>query len=118
MQTQTTQPSFGHKFYDEQLEYLASHDVDGLIDNHYDENAVLISFDVGAIRGREALKEHFRNYLQALGNLTVKSTDKFTETEDTIFFEATVTSNLGEARVYDALVLRNGKIVYHFTGVM
>ena len=44
--------------------------------------------------------------------------DKFVETEDTILFEATVRSQLGEARVYDALVLREGKIDYHFAGVM
>jgi hypothetical protein len=27
-------------------------------------------------------------------------------------------SNLGEARVYDAFVLRDGRIDYHFAGVM
>jgi ketosteroid isomerase-like protein len=106
------------KFYDEQLDYLYKKDVDGLIDNHYNEDALLISFDA-TVRGRQALKEHFRRYLQMLGDLKVKSTDKFTETGDTIFFEATVNaSNLGDTRVYDAFVLRNGKISYHFTGVM
>jgi hypothetical protein len=44
--------------------------------------------------------------------------DKFVETGDTILFEATVRSQLGEARVYDALVLSEGKIDYHFAGVM
>lgn len=108
--------TFGHAFYDEQLKYLAANDVDGLIDNHYNEDAVLTSVDF-AVRGRPALKEHFRNYLKTLGNLKVTSTDKFYETKDTIFFEAHVISDLGPAIVFDGFVMKNGKISYHFTGV-
>jgi ketosteroid isomerase-like protein len=107
----------GRKFYAEQLDYLAAKDVDGLVANHYNDDAVLISFDV-TVKGREALRDYFRTYLERLGTLTVTSTDKFMETEDSIFFEATVTSNLGTVRVYDAFVLRDGKISYHFAGVI
>jgi hypothetical protein len=52
-----------------------------------------------------------------LGYIDIKSTDKFTETEDTIFFEATVETRLGVAQVYDAFVLKNGKATHHFTGM-
>jgi hypothetical protein len=52
-----------------------------------------------------------------LGDLKVTSTDKFRETDDTIFFEAHVVTTLGPAVVFDGLVLRDGKISYHFTGV-
>jgi hypothetical protein len=53
-----------------------------------------------------------------LGGIELKSTDKYTETDDTIFFEATVvTGAFGEAKVYDAFVLRDGKATHHFTGV-
>lgn len=110
----TTTP--GQKFYQEQLNYLLANDVDGLIDNHYNEDAVLIGFDF-VVKGRAALKVHFRNYLATLGHLAVKSTDKFQETEDTGFLEAHVVSDLGPAQVYDAWILRDGKISYHFTGV-
>lgn len=106
----------GRKFYREQLGYLAARDVDGLIDNHYNADAVLIGFDM-VVRGRAALKEYFRNYLTRLGNLEVTSTNKFRETADTIFLEASVVSQSGPAVVYDAMVLRDGKISYHFTGV-
>ena len=109
--------SSGRKFYEEQLDYLAAKDAEGLVLNHYNDDAVLITFDV-TVKGREALREYFRAYLEKLGTLTVTSTDRFTETEDSIFFEATVTSNLGTVRVYDALVLRDGKISYHFAGVI
>jgi hypothetical protein len=106
----------GRKFYEEQLNYLFANDVDGLIDNHYNEDATLIGFDF-IVKGRDALKKHFRNYLATLGKLEVKSTDKFQETADAAFLEASVVSDLGPAHVYDAWILENGKISYHFTGV-
>lgn len=111
----TTSP--GRQFLDEQLEYLGAKDVDSLIDNHYKDDALLVGFDF-TVRGQEALREHFRNYLQTLGDLKLISLDKFTETGDTIFLEATMeTSNLGVAQVYDAFVLDDGKVTYHFTGL-
>jgi len=48
----------------------------------------------------------------------VLSTDKFVETEDSPFFQATVKTDLGQAVVFDAWVLRDGKITHHFTGIM
>jgi hypothetical protein len=45
------------------------------------------------------------------------SFDQFAETEDALFFEASVSTFLGEARVYDAVVLRDGKVTHHLTGI-
>jgi ketosteroid isomerase-like protein len=104
------------QLYEAQIRYLQAADVDGLIDNQYTEDALLVSFD-NQIRGNVALKEYFRGYLQVLGAIEVLSTDRFVETDDTVFFEATMRTNLGQARVFDAWVLRDGKISYHFTGV-
>jgi hypothetical protein len=104
------------QLYEAQLRYLQAGDVDGLIDNQYTDDALLVSFD-NQIRGNAALKEYFRGYLQVLGTIEVLSTDRFVETDDTVFFEATMKTNLGQARVFDAWVLRDGKISYHFTGV-
>ena len=107
----------GWKFYERHLGYFYAKDVDGLVENDYNKDAVLISFDF-TVRGHEALKGIFRAYLDMIGDMEVKSTDNFTETEDTIFLEATLeTSKLGERKVYDVFVLRDGKISYHFTGV-
>jgi hypothetical protein len=104
------------QLYEAQIRYLQAADVDGLIDNQYTGDALLVSFD-NQIRGNAALKEYFRGYLQVLGTIEVLSTDRFVETDDTVFFEATMKTNLGRARVFDAWVLRDGKISYHFTGV-
>jgi hypothetical protein len=107
----------GRELYDRQLRFLLAMDVDGLIETNYTEDATLISF-ANVVKGHQALKEYFRGYVQMLGDLVVESTDKFAEADDGVFFEATVRSALGRARVYDAFALRDGKIAVHFTGVM
>jgi ketosteroid isomerase-like protein len=107
----------GRQFYERQVAYLQAHDVEGLIADHYHDDALLVTFG-GTARGREALIEQFRRYLDQVGHLEVVSTDHFTATGDTIFLEATMTTALGTTRVYDAFVLREGKIAYHFAGVI
>lgn len=112
----TATASPGRTFYEQQVRHLESFDVDGLVDQ-YHEDAVLVGFDF-MVNGREALREHFDAYLQRLGSLRLISTDRFTETEDSIFFEATIETNLGEARVYDVFILRDGRATHQFTGVI
>jgi SnoaL-like protein len=107
----------GRELYDRQIQFLLDKDVDGLVETNYAPDAELISFQT-VVKGREALRTYFRGYIEMLGDLVVESTDKFAETDDAIFFEATVRSALGRVRVYDAWVLRDGQITHHFTGVM
>ena len=107
----------GRELYDRQIQFLVDKDVDGLIETNYAPDAELISFQT-VVKGREALRTYFRGYIEMLGDIVVESTDKFAETDDAIFFEATVRSALGRVRVYDAWVLRDGQITHHFTGVM
>ena len=106
----------GRKFYDEQIALLRQGSTDDLIDRHYHQSAVLVSFEK-VVQGHSALKQHFRAYLEVLGTIVVLSLDHFMESEDTIFFEATVQTAMGQAKVYDAFVLRDGKATHHFTGV-
>lgn len=106
----------GRAFYDRQIAALEAGDLDGVM-RQYAEDAVLVGFDV-TVRGRAALRTHFANYLQHLGTLRLLSTDKFTETPDSIFFEATMRTDLGVARVYDVFILRDGQATHHFTGVL
>jgi ketosteroid isomerase-like protein len=106
----------GRKFYEEHLAFIQAKDFDGLIDSHYNEDAVFTSF-YGTIRGKEALREHFRSYLGSLGDTTIQL-NKLAESEDTLLIETTVNAEVGQERTYNAFVLRNGKISYHFYGVM
>jgi len=104
-------------FYDRQLQYLADQDVDGLIDNHYTVDAELLGFNVHEI-GHEALKRHFREYLQHLGYIKLISTDQYVEGQNSILFEATVETAGGIARVYDVFIFRGDKLSHHFTGLL
>ncbi|MEJ7651985.1 MAG: nuclear transport factor 2 family protein [Chloroflexia bacterium] len=98
------------------MAYLIAGDVDGLVDNNYHEDATFVAFDF-TVRGREALKYQFGMYLRWIGLKEVVSTDKFTATDDSIFFEATVVTNRGIGRIFDVFMMRDGKISHHFTGV-
>lgn len=109
--------TMGKTFYDRQIKYLEAQDVDGLIDNQYHPNAKIISFDF-VKQGHDDLRSHFKDYLAHLGKIELKSTDKFVETEESIFFEATVITGGGEARVYDVFILEDGKATHHFTGLL
>src|SRR5574341_913835 len=100
------------KIYLRQVELLIAKETDKLIDTNYDPDAKVVSFGF-VVKGRDALKAHFKNYMGMLGKIEVISTDKFTETENTFFFEATMRTNWGVAQVYDAFLLRNGKVIYH-----
>jgi len=110
------EPTPGKTFYQRQIAALEAHDMDALL-AQYHPDATMIGF-VFTVKGHAAIRKHFEGYLERLGTLKLQSTDKFTETEDAIFFEATITSRLGEARVYDVFLLQNGKTANHFSGVI
>ena len=110
-----TETSPGYAFYEDQIRYCETKDIEGLR-GHHTEDAALISFD-HQIFGRDAIAEYSVGYLDGLPGLKVTSTDKFVETPDTILFEATISLDAGEARVYDAFVLRDGKAIRHFAGL-
>jgi ketosteroid isomerase-like protein len=106
----------GQQFYNDQVRYCETKDIPG-IRSHYADDATLISFD-NQIHGGDAIAEYFTGYLDRMAGLKLRSTDKFVETGDTIFFEATIDLDAGVARVYDAFVLENGRAKYHFTGLL
>lgn len=108
----------GREFYDRHIKLLEQQDVDALVARQYEDNAVLVGFDF-TVRGKEALHKHLTAYLKQLGSLKLQSTDKFTETEESIFFEATVETAHGTAKVYDVFMLsRDHKATYQFTGLI
>ena len=107
----------GKDLYARRVGLLIDGQVDRQVDEFYHEDAVLVSFDK-VVRGHDALKDHFRNFVKWVGLKEVISTDRFTETDHSYFYEATAVTDYGVSRVYDAYYLQESKIVYHFTGVM
>ncbi|MFN8452150.1 MAG: hypothetical protein U0521_27035 [Anaerolineae bacterium] len=109
--------SRGQDFYNRQIKYLEANDVPGLIANQYADDGVIVGFGFTR-KGTAALLEHFKNYMAQLGKIKLLSTDKFTETDDAIFFEATVETAGGTAQVYDVFIINpQGKASHHFTGL-
>ena len=111
-----TDMTVGQDFYQHQVAALEAQDIDALV-GQYHEDAVMIGFDF-TVRGHQAIREHLTGYLTRLGSLKLVSTDRFAETADSIFFEATVHTPLAEARVYDVFVLRDGRATHQWTGVI
>jgi hypothetical protein len=94
-------------FYERQLAYLNAGDAKGLVVHHYQANATLVTSDQ-VTTGRDALVALFEASSSKRGFFQVKS-EKFQATRDSILVEATLTSKAGMKRVYDVLVLREGK---------
>src|SRR4051794_21114251 len=92
----------GRKCFDEHMAYIASDDIERMIDEQYMPDAVLFSpFDVletpppHVVRGNKALKEFFRQYVAWQGSINVEQLYNFAETADSISFQAIFTSNTG-----------------------
>lgn len=107
----------GWRFYKKHIQFFLDKDVDGLLASDYTEDAEVMAGEF-AVKGRAALHDLFTGYLDMIGDFTLRSTDKFCESDDAIILEAILdTEKTGERKVYDAFVMRDGKISHHFTGV-
>lgn len=105
-------------FYNEQLDFLAAQDAQGLVDSHYAEGAemIILSGETPLIvKGKEELKKLFDGYISYVYRGFV-STEKFVATDDSIVFEATINTVNGPLKVYDSMYLENGKILRHYSG--
>jgi len=103
------------QFYEEQLDLIRNGDVTALVEKHYHPEAVLVTPE-RVVKGHAALREMFQNYLPSLGKLVV-NTEAFIETENVCLIEAEINPGGQSRRVYDAFVLKDGRIIHHFAGV-
>lgn len=103
----------GKKFYLEQLQYLATNNLEGMLKDHYHPDAVMVTFD-GIRRGHDELRQYFVNTLASMGQITELATEYFAETDDVIIFKARITdSKRGTVLADNGLYLRDGKIYRH-----
>lgn len=113
----------GKKFFDEHMKFIYANDIDGMIDAQYTQDAVLFSpFDVvpdrkppHVIKGNTALKEFFHRYIAWQGSIDVEELSNFSETDNSIFFQAIFTSKTGRWAVGDAWHMTGGKIDTHYS---
>lgn len=103
----------GKDFYNEQLALMATGNIDALLEQHYHEDAVMVTFD-GIRRGRQELKKYYVDTLKLMGQISHLSTQYFAETEDVIIFKATITSEgRGTVKADNAFYMKDGKIFRH-----
>ncbi len=106
-------PGKGKDFYREQLGYLGTNDIEGLLREHYHPDAVMVTFD-GIRRGHAELRQYFKNTLASMGQITGMATDYFAETDDTIIFKASITdSKRGTVQADNGLFMKDGLIYRH-----
>lgn len=103
------------QIYASQVRSLIEQDPVKLVETNYHPDATVQSFQ-STVTGHEALKEHFATYMRLVKIWEVISTDHYAETPNSIAFEATIDSSAGVLKVYDVMILRDGKIHFHFTG--
>jgi uncharacterized protein (UPF0305 family) len=111
-------PGRGKDFYNNQLMLMSSGDIKELVEKHYHEDAVMVTFD-GIRRGHDELKKYYTDTLQIMGKITELSTEYFAEIEDTILFRATITSKgRGKVQALNGLYMKDGKIYRHIALTM
>lgn len=115
----TTMTSDFKTFVSKHVELLAAGDARAMVENDYDEDAVMVlmvSDPPQVIRGRAALTELFTMYLRDIYRGVV-AMRKVEITEDSICLEATILTTSGEAGVWDALYMKDGRIYRHYSGL-
>jgi hypothetical protein len=111
----------GREFFDQHMAYINTRDLDGLVRNQYSENAVLITpFDIldkpppHIIQAGPALIDFFVKWLDYHGAMTIDSLYDFAELDDTISFQALMTSQTGKWVLGEAWHLAGDKIDRHY----
>lgn len=107
------------EFYDNHIELLKVGDVNAMVDHDYHDGAVMILLAGDKpvyVKGKDELKRQMGYYLKNIYRGFL-STDVFAQTEDSLFFEATIDTVNGPSKVFDALYMKDGKIFRHYSGL-
>lgn len=107
--------SMARAFHSRYLEFHSEGDFNGLADDFFTEDAQLITARVD-VAGREAIRQMFQDLFAKESGFTPLSVQNITNDRDYIWFEATVKSSLGERRVYDVMLIREGKVHLQLVG--
>lgn len=101
-----------HKRY---LDFHVRGDADALADDFFTDDIQLLTAGVN-MTGREPVRHMFRELFAKESGFTTLSVENITSDSDYVWFEATVTSSLGKRRVYDIMLVRDGKVRLQLVG--
>ena len=112
------------KMYKEHIQLILDKNIDGLLDQYADDAVLISSFTKKPLiyKGREQLREHMQGILGINGLDTEILFWAETEDPKTLMITEQITMQTqdGESRMRfaDSWVLRDGKIVIHFAGMV
>jgi len=106
--------SWGQDFLNEHVGFLMNKDFDGLMEQHYHDDAELVTFEF-VLKGKNAIKQYLSvEQPQKSGKVLGMNMDAYFESDDCILFTASVNSeNLGVFVARDALYVKDGKVLRH-----
>lgn len=104
----------GMEFLEAHEGYLMRGDFEGLMRDHYHDDAEMVTFDFVA-KGKDAIRQYLEIDGPAQsGRVTGLEMCAFAESDDCIIFDARVTSEkMGQFIARDALFLKDGKVYRH-----
>lgn len=103
------------KFFQDQIQYRARQDWDGIMRDFYHDEAQMISFDF-VLHGKEEIKKHFIEGNRDAGKLIAFSIDHYAESENVIIMRSSVLSENTLTKANDSYYFVDGK-VYLFTAL-
>jgi len=106
------------EFVDNHLKLLAAGDAVKLVANDYHDDAVMVLMvgpEPQVVTGKQALQALLGVYLRDIYRGFV-SFQKLAFSDDSICLQATINTVAGEANVWDALFMKDGKIYRHYSG--
>jgi hypothetical protein len=101
------------ELFDRHVRLTEAGDLEGLL-GQYHEDAVLLRFD-RAVRGKDALREHYAAYLAARPRF--KELLQVADTEDLVSYQAIIEQGDEEHRAYGAIHTRGERILRHVSGL-
>ena len=107
----------GLQFHDRYVDYHVRGDADGLADDFFTEDARIVSAR-GTVTGREAIRAAFRDIFSRESGFRPGRVERVTNRPEYVWFEAGASSTLGERRVYDVMLRREGRVRLMFVGTL
>jgi hypothetical protein len=101
------------ELFDRQVRLIEAGDLEALLGQYHDD-AVLLRVD-RAIRGRDALREHFAAHLA--GRPRITEVLHVADTEDLVSYQAVVEQGGDEVRIYGAFWVRGERIAREVSGL-
>ncbi|MCK5721068.1 MAG: hypothetical protein KAI84_00895 [Gammaproteobacteria bacterium] len=102
------------KFLEKRFDYILSKDIDRLMKEQYHDDVVMLSLDRKIkLEGKSAIQQAFEKFVE--DEIESVKVGDVMETEDVIYFSATINRRSGVLHAQEAFYLKEGKIFRQFS---